>query len=169
MWLHRARLPQIAREMVQVITADDDIETDAPSEVQRDLEAVLEQYLRQEQDLSDRARDLAAARNLSSREAARFKAELAKDKGIAIGEDAIDYILDQLLEMLMHSGAVEEIFAEDHELKRKLRIPLRREFAREDELEVAVRGQLKHVKEGTSLWEVEYKRLMEDVKRRKGL
>jgi hypothetical protein len=32
-----------------------------------------------------------------------------------------------------------------------------------------VRGRLKHVKEGTSMWEIEYRRMMDDIKRRKGL
>jgi hypothetical protein len=32
-----------------------------------------------------------------------------------------------------------------------------------------VRNQLKHVQEGTSVWEVEYRRMMDDIKRRRGL
>jgi hypothetical protein len=64
---------------------------------------------------------------------------------------------------------VDEVYAEDFELRRKLRDPLRREFNRGDEVEAEVRNQLKHVEEGSSLWEVEYQRIREDVKRRKGL
>jgi len=32
-----------------------------------------------------------------------------------------------------------------------------------------VRGKLKHMEEGTRTWEVEYARIMEDIRRRKGL
>ena len=43
------------------------------------------------------------------------------------------------------------------------------QLAEEQSLVDEVRGQLKHVQEGTGLWEVEYRRMMEDVRRRKGL
>jgi hypothetical protein len=50
-----------------------------------------------------------------------------------------------------------------------MREPLRREYASTSDVEQEVRGQLKHVQEGSALWEVEYQRMLEDVKRRKGL
>ena len=31
------------------------------------------------------------------------------------------------------------------------------------------RSKIKHVKEGTSVWEVEYRRMMDEIKRRKGV
>jgi hypothetical protein len=71
--------------------------------------------------------------------------------------------------MLMHSANVEEIFAEDYELRRKLRDPLRKQAAVDQEIDAEVRSKIKHVKEGTSVWEVEYRRMMDDIKRRKGL
>jgi hypothetical protein len=63
---------------------------------------------------------------------------------------------------------VEEVFAEDYELRRKMRDPLRKQLAEEQALEEEVRKQLRHVQEGTGLWEIEYRRMMEDIKRRKG-
>jgi hypothetical protein len=86
-----------------------------------------------------------------------------------VGDEAIDYLLDQLVEILLHSANVEEVFVEDVELRRLMRDPLRKQASEEDKLDTQVRDRLKHVKEGTSLWEVEYRRMMEDVRRRKGL
>ena len=145
------------------------IETESVQEVQADVTAVLEQYVREEQDISTRARDLASARGMPPAEAARIKRELAKQRGIGVGDDAIDYVLDQLVEMLMHSANVDEVFAEDYELRRKMRDPLRKQLVEEQAFEQEVRGQLKHVQEGTGLWEIEYRRMMEDLRRRKGL
>jgi hypothetical protein len=71
--------------------------------------------------------------------------------------------------MLMHSANVDEVFSEDYELRRKMRDPLRKQLAEEQALEQEIRGHLRHVQEGTGLWEVEYRRMMEDIKRRKGL
>jgi hypothetical protein len=50
-----------------------------------------------------------------------------------------------------------------------MREPLRRQVAEEEELQAEIRGRLKHVQEGTTMWEVEYRRMMEDIKRRKGI
>jgi len=146
-----------------------DIETESPNEVQADIEAVLNQYVRDEQTVQERARDLIAARGLSQNELPRIRKLVADEKHIKLGDDAIDYLLDQLVEMLMHSANVDEVFSEDYELRRKMRDPLRKQLAEEQALEAEVRGHLRHVQEGTGLWEVEYRRMMEDIKRRKGL
>jgi uncharacterized protein len=169
MRLYSAKIPKLAQEMVTALTENGDIETGSPREVQLDIEAVLTQYSKDEQDASDRAKDILAQRGLPQSEFARIKKLAADERKLKIGDDAIDYILDQLIEMLMHSANVDEIFSEDHVLRRKMRDPLRKLAAQDDELQAEVRAQLRHVQEGTSMWEVEYRRMMEDLKRRKGL
>jgi hypothetical protein len=169
MRLHPSKISQIAGEMVSSLTADADIECESPKEVQLDIEAVLNQYMRDEQEVSDRAKDLLGARGLPQTEYARMKRLVADERKIKLGDDAVDYLLDQLVEMLMHSANVDEVFAEDVELRRKMREPLRKQIAEEEQLQAEVRGRLKHVQEGTTLWEVEYQRMMDDIKRRKGV
>ncbi len=169
MKLHSARVPQMAAEMLDGILKAKDIETDAPAEVRADIEAVLNQYIRDELAVTEKAKDLVAQRSLPQTEFSRIKKLVADERKIKLGDDGVDYLLDQLVEMLMHSGNVEEVFAEDYELRRKMREPLRKQLAEEQSLVDEVRGQLKHVQEGTGLWEVEYRRMMEDVRRRKGL
>jgi hypothetical protein len=169
MRLHGPRVPQIAHEMVTALVKGKDIETESPNEVQADIEAVLNQYVQDEKNVQERARDMIAARGLSQNELPRIKKLVADEKHIKLGDDAIDYLLDQLVEMLMHSANVDEVFSEDYELRRKMRDPLRKQLAEEQALEAEVRGHLRHVQEGTGLWEVEYRRMMEDIKRRKGL
>ncbi|HEX4474422.1 MAG TPA: DUF507 family protein [Polyangiaceae bacterium] len=168
MWLHRAKIPQIAAEMVRALKDSGDIECESPREVQGDLEAVLSQYVSDDQEINDRARDLVAARGLPNSELTRMKKLVAEQKHVKIGDDAIDYLLDQLIEILMHSNNVDEVFAEDHVLRVRMREPLRKQFAAEEQLEQEVRGRLKNLQEGTAVWEVEYRRLMDDIKRRKG-
>lgn len=167
MWLSRAKLPALASAIVRPLVDTQLIETDAPQGVQADILAVLEQYMRDEQDISSKARDIAAARGASATDAGRIKRELAKQQGVGIGDEAIDYLLNQLVEMLMHSGSVEEIFAEDHQLKLVMRTPLRKEQATADQMDETVRKRLKHVEEGSSQWEVEYQRMREEVTRRR--
>ncbi len=169
MWLHRARIPQVAAEMVRALAEGGDIECESPREVQADIEAVLSQYVSDDQEIADRAKDLVAARGMPQSELSRMKKLVAEQKHVKIGEEAIDYLLDQLVEILMHSSNVDEVFAQDHVLRLRMREPLRKQFAAEEQLEQEVRGRLKHVQEGTQVWEIEYRRMMDDIKRRKGL
>lgn len=169
MRLYSAKVPSLANQIVTALTKEGEVETNSPREVQLDVEAVLNQYVRDEQEVSERAKDLLAQRSLPQTEFGRIKKLVADERKIKIGDEAIDYILDQLVEMLMHSANVEEIFAEDYVLRRKMRDPLRAEASQEQELQAEVRAQLRHVQEGTSMWEVEYRRMMDDLKRRKGL
>jgi hypothetical protein len=169
MRIHAAKVPQIAAEMVQSLTKDKSIETESPKEVVLDIEAVLNQYIRDEQEIGEKAKDMMTARSLPPTELGRVRRLVADQKKFKLGDDAIDYILDQLLEMLMHSQNVDEVFAEDYELRRRMREPLRRQLSDEEDLQKEVRAQLKHVEEGSALWEVEYRRIMEDMKRRRGL
>lgn len=169
MRLYSAKIPKLAQEMIASLVDGGDIEVSSSKEVQLDIEAVLNQYAKDEQDVNERAKDMMAARSLPQTELGRIRKLLADERRIKIGDDAIDYVLDQLLEMLMHSNNVDEIWSEDHVLRRKLREPLRKLEAEDDKLEAEVRANLKHVREGTSKWEVEYRRMMEDIKRRKGL
>jgi uncharacterized protein len=169
MRLHAPRVTQIAQEMVTALVKGKDIETESPAEVRADIESVLHQYIKDEQAVSEKAKDMVSARGLSQTEFNRIKKLVADERHIKLGDEAIDYLLDQLLEMLMHSANVEEIFSEDYELRRKMRDPLRKQLAEEQALEEEIRGQLRHVQEGTGLWEIEYRRMAEDIKRRRGL
>jgi len=167
MWLGRSNVPELAAAIAKALVDKKLIETESVNDVQTDIVAVLDQYLNDEQEISNKARDIAAARGLPPAEAARLKRELAKQRNVGIGEDSMDYVLDQLLEMLMHSASVEEIFAADHELKRAMREPMRSQEAAQEKMEGTLRGRLKHVQEGTAQWEIEYRRLREEVERRR--
>ena len=169
MRLHSAKVPELAKQIVDSLLAQGDVESEKPAEVRADVQAVLEQYIRDEQQIVERAREVLAARGLPANELPRIKRLVAQERGIKLGDEAIDYVLDQLIEMLMHSQNVDEIYADDVTLRRKMRDPLRKHAQLDDEIHAEVKGQLKHVKEGSTLWEVEYQRMLEDIRRRKGL
>ncbi len=168
MRLARSQLPTISRQIVKTLVDGGDIEVDNLREVERDVEAVLNTYLNQSEQVLSRARDLVQQRGLPQGEYARIKQLAAEQAGIKVGDDALDYLLAQVLEMLMHSAAVEEVFSEDHVLKKKIRQFLRTE-ERDESIEEEVRSQLKHVQEGSRMWEIEYARMKEEIKRRRGM
>jgi uncharacterized protein len=169
MRLHAVKLPQLSRDILDALLSSKAIETDSPEDVRLDIESVLSQYMQDEQQVTERAKDVLSTRGLPQTELSRIRRLVAEERRIQIGDEAIDYILDQLVEILMHSNSVDEVWSEDFELRRLMREPLRKSANFEEQLQAEVRGRLKHVQEGTALWEVEYRRMMEDMKRRKGL
>ncbi len=169
MRLYGSKVSPIAQEVVRTLVASKDIETEAPREVVADIEAVLRSYLETERMVDDKTRELLQRTNRSSSEFGRVRQQIAEHHGIKVGDEALDYLLDQVVEMLMHSNHVDEVFSEDVELRRKMAPIFKRHMGVDADLDAAVRAQLKHVKEGTAQWDIEYARVLEAVKRRRGL
>jgi hypothetical protein len=169
MRLYGAKVTPIAQEVVRALVAAKDIETDAQREVVADVEAVLKSYLETERTVDDKTRELLQRTGRGTGEFNRVRQQVAEHHRIKVGDDALDYLLDQVVEMLLHSNHVEEVFAEDVQLRRRMAPIFKRYMAADTELDAEVRAQLKHVKEGTAQWDIEYARVTDAVKRRRGL
>jgi hypothetical protein len=169
MRLFSGKVTPLSEELVKTLADNHDIECERRKEVVLDLESVFTTYLRLDKEASDKAKDMMTARSLPPSELPRLRKLASEQKGIKFGDELLDYLLDQLIEMLMHSNNVDEVFGEDHDLRRRMRPVLRKYLELDEALDGEVRGKLKHVQEGTRTWEVEYQRLMGDIQRRKGL
>jgi uncharacterized protein len=169
MRLYSGKTPAISTEVVRALLASKDIEAETPKEVEADIASVLNQYLNDEREVNDRAKDVLERTGKPQSEYARVRALVAEEKGIKVGDDALDYLLDQVVEMLMHSNNVDEVFVEDIELRRKMAPIFKKHIAVDSAIDTEVRAQLRHVREGTREWEVEYNRVLEQVKRKKGV
>lgn len=168
MQLQRHQIASISRQIAKSLIDGRDIEASSVREVTLDIESVLNQYLRDEGEVVQKARDLVQERGLSQGEFGRIKQLVADQRGIKVGDDGLDHVLEQLLKMLMHSNNVDEVYAADHDLKRKMRPHLRGGGDEEAKVEAEVRSKLKHVQEGSRVWEIEYKRMKDEIKRRRG-
>ena len=169
MRLYSGKVPAIATEVVRALLAAKEIEAESPKEVEADVAAVLNQYLNDEREVNERTKELLERTNRGPQEYGRVRVQIAESKGIKVGDEALDYLLDQVVEMLMHSNNVDEVFAADVDLRRRMAPVFKKHMAVDSALDTEVRAQLRHVKEGTREWEVEYARVLEQVKRRKGL
>ncbi len=156
-------------DIVRALTTDQDIEVTSPREVEADIESVLKEYLRMERDLTEKAKDRVEQVGGSRQDLGRFKKIIAEQRNVGLGQESISYILDQILAIFMSSRHVDEIFSEDVEIRRKMRKVLEKHMAAEEELENEVRARLKNVEEGSKTWDVEYAKVMEQVKRKRGL
>ena len=172
MRLYSAKVPSIAQEVVRTLLSSKDIELEdagAHKEVVADVESVLKSYLETERVVDEKTRDLLARTGRGANEFGKVREQIAEHHGIKVGDEMLDHLLDQVVAMLMHSSHVEEVYAEDVALRRRMAPIFKKNMAVDTDVDTEVRAQLKHVKEGTSQWDIEYSRVFEAVKRRRGL
>jgi hypothetical protein len=169
MRLFAGRVSPISQEVVKVLLAAGDIEAEHPTEVVLDVESVLKNYLTMEKDVNEKARELLDRTGRGTEQYSRVREQIADSKGIKVGDETLDYLLDQVVEMFGHSRNVDEIYAQDVELRRKMAPIFKKHMGEDDKLDAEVRAQIRHVKEGTRDWDIEYSRQAEIIKRKRGL
>ena len=172
MKLYATKVTPIAQETVRALLTSKEIEVEeasAQKEVVADVESVLKSYLDTERIVDDKTRELLQRTQRGPQEFGKVREQLAVHHGIKVGDETLDYLLDQVVEMLMHSSHVDEVFAEDIALRRRMAPIFKKHMAADAELESEVRAQLRHLKEGTSQWDIEYGRVLEQVRRKRGL
>ena len=171
MRLYPGKVSAIAKDMVDALSANGDIEVlpDMVGEVVLDIESVLREYIRADREVMDRARDMISRDGLEFNQVNKIKQKLAEERGFGVGDRAVDYLTKQVIEALFHSRHVEEVYAEDHTLRKTLRDVMNRHLHVDDDLDQEVRRRIKNLQEGTQNWEVEYHKVMQDLKRLKGL
>jgi hypothetical protein len=168
MRLYGGQVPIIAEEVLRVLIRSNDVEVADENipEVELDIQSVLREYIRMDREITNRARDESGR---SGESLMRIKKQLAKEKNFQIGEDALGYIINQMIEAFLHSNYVEEVFSEDHDLRKRIRPVLAKHMAVDEELDREVRDKIKNLEEGSQAWDIEYQRVMGNVKRNKGL
>ena len=170
MRLFSGKIPTIASDLVLTLRQDGDIEVtdDELEEAQLDVESVLKEYIRTEREIEDQVRDL-QSRGLGHTGFGKVKRQIAESRRFGLGEDAIDWIVDQLLDLFMHTHHIEEIYAADIVIRKKSAVVLRKHMAEDEDLDREVRKRMKHLEEGTTAWDAEYDIVEEKLKRLKRL
>lgn len=169
MRLHSAKVPVIAGELVRSLVEVGDIEVQSAPEVELDVGAVLKEYIRVDRELTDKAKDVMEKKNLAYGQFGKVKRALAEERDFGLGEDALSWICNQLLETFMHSANVDEVYADDVTLRRRIKEVLKKHLALDEELDAEVRQRIKNLEEGTATWELEYNRVMDQIKQKHGL
>jgi uncharacterized protein len=169
MRLFASKIPHITELLTRSLLDSEHLEIEDREEFKRDVESILREYLRKDREITEQAKDMLEARGLPYSELYKTKRQLAEREDFAIGDESINWIANQMVEMFMRSAFVAEIFADDATLRRLLKDVLRRNMQADDDLDREVRRHLKHLSEGTNTFEVEYQRQLEAIKRKHGL
>lgn len=169
MRLYSGKIPAVGTEIVRTLAEAGDIAVTDRNEAELDVQAVLKEYIRLEREITEKTKDLLAQKNLPYEQFGKIKRGVAKEKAVGLGEDGLEWMTTQMIESFMQSPHVEEIFADDATLRRRMTDILKKHMMVDEELDAEVRRRIKNLEEGTNTWEVEYQRALEQIKRNRGL
>ena len=169
MRLYPGKVDTIAAEIITSLTQSGDIEVSDGNEAQLDASAVLKEYIRVDKELTERAKDILEIRGLPYSHLGRTKRQLAEQKEFGLGEEGLSWIANQMLEAFMSSRHIDEVFAEDAILRRKIKDICKKHMAVDEQIDQEVRDRIKNLEEGTQAWDLEYAKVLEQIKQKHGL
>jgi hypothetical protein len=171
MRLYRSKIAAIASDCIQRLINDGDIDVagDKRGDAELDLVAIMEDYLRRDGALREATRDYNAANSISFERAGRTRTQLAEADGHPLHDDVERYLARQFTESLMISPAVEEVYADDKVIWKKIFNIVKSHDVDEEAIREEARGKLKNMREGTVEFEIAMENAIRDVKKRRGL
>lgn len=171
MRLYPKVIPIISRECIQKLMQDGDIEVEPMrvADAEMDLSAIMREYLANEERVNQATREALERRGYDHGKFNQVKREMADVRGFKMGDEGIEYVINQMIEFLLISRNVEEVFAEDNILRQKFFAVMKRHLDVDDEIDREARSRLKHLQEGTSAFDIEYNKTVEQIRRARGL
>jgi hypothetical protein len=161
----------MAKEIVTALIDNGDIEVEEQDriEAQKDFEGIINEYVRAEKEIVEETKSVMAARGLSGSKFSETKRAVAASRKFPLDDDGLDFILNQILEFMLISNNIAEVYAEDHVMRKRMVDIVRKYLKLDDQIDQEVRKRLKHLQEGTRDWEIAYRKTQEEVRRAKGL
>jgi len=104
MRLYASKVTPIVDSIVRGLVETGELETSEREEFKADVESILKEYLRANRDITERAKDMLEARGLAYSELYRIRRQLAEEQDFGIGDEAVTWIANQLIEMFMRSN-----------------------------------------------------------------
>jgi len=164
-------IPSIAQDILRALSKEGDIEIkeNRMDEAILDVSKVFRDYLQEEEDLNQEAMIFIQNNNLASRDFATVKAKLAEEKGFDYGDGAIEMLLADVVDALLKSNNIEEVYEDNNTLINKMHEVVKKYLDVDDMLDKEAREQLKNLEEGTLEWDIAYKKAIHELKRKKNL
>src|SRR5262245_45888478 len=171
MRLYPKVIPTIARETVQVLMQDGDIEVETMriADAEMDMAAIMKEYLSAEERVNAATREALERRGYDHSKFNQVKREMADVRGFKMGDEGIEYVIGQMIEFLLISRNVEEVYSEDNSLRQKIFAVMKKHLDVDEEIDREARARLKHLQEGTSAFDIEYNKTVEQIRRARGL
>src|SRR5215471_4179323 len=157
MKLYPKIIPAIARDVIATLMADGDVEVETMrvADAEMDMAAILKEYLANEERVNQATREALERRGYDHSRFNQVKREMADVRGFKMGDEGIEYVIGQMMEFLLISRNVEEVYADDPTLRRKIFSVFKKHLDVDAELDREARNRLKNLQEGTPEWDIE--------------
>lgn len=171
MHLYRRTVPKIAKDLVQSLCEQEfvEVEEEKLEEAELDVAAVMVQHLDGQDFVIDEARKAMTKRGIGPERFAQVKKSIAEARKVKIGQEAEEELHNRILYALFESKHIAEIYAQDNEIRKTVKECIDKFTHVPEEVDQAARERLKNIREGTPEWEIEYPRVVNQIKRQKGL
>lgn len=171
MKLYLANVPAISLRVVETLVNDGSIEV-LPSgrqEAARDLSAIMEEFLRREREITRETKDMMSIMKLPYDQFGIEKSKLSKRKRHPSGGDIEKFLSRQFVESFMISNFVEEVFAADDHMYKKMLTILRDFHVDENEVREEAMSRITNISKGTVQYEIALQNAIREVKQKRGL
>jgi hypothetical protein len=171
MRLYRSQIPRIAEDIIAnlVLGGDVVVEAEDRDDAEQDVRAIMEEYLRQESRVVQETREHMESLKITYDQFGQVKSRFADSRSHPTGDDGIRWIVGQVLENFMMSRYVAEVFGDDRSMRKVIMEIFRKHLIDEADLDREVRARMKNMRTGTDMWEIEYRRIMDEVRGKRGL
>lgn len=166
MKIYRRVIPKIAKDVVRALLASRAIEVEDGhrDEAELDIAGVLVDYMNEVDRVKHDAQETLQRHNLPAEMLGRVKKTIADSRKVIVGDGALEHVIDRVIGSLFDSKHIEEVFLDDSELRKVVQAAITKYLGVDEELDREVRGRLKNLREGTTEWEIEYSRLIEQMR-----
>lgn len=171
MKLYRTKIPVIAKETIDTLCTDGDIEVEPNNreEAEQDLVAIMEEFMRRDFSFRNKIKDHMSSRRIPYDRYGEVRKQMADQMNHPYGDDIERFLARQFVENLMISRFIEEVYEEDKVLYKKVLGILKMHHVDEREIREEALSKIKNVREGTVDFEIALNNAVKEVKRRKGL
>ena len=171
MRLYPKVIPIISRESIQKLMQDGDLEVEPLriADAEMDLSAIMREYLANEERVNQATREALERRGYDYSKFNQVKREMADVRGFKMGDEGIEYVINQMIEFLLISRNIEEVYAADNVLRQKIFAIMKKHLDVDEEIDREARIRLKHLQEGTSAFDIEYNKTIDQIRRARGL
>ncbi len=169
MKLYKKIIPRIAKDIIAELTLKNyiEIENGKMEEAELDITAIIVEYVNNEKKIHEQAKQIIAKRGFEHNRFYQIKKNIASSLGYKIESEALDFILNQIIEGFFASRNIAEIFGKDNDIRKTAKIIIDKYLLIPEELDKEARKYLKNINEGTAEWSIEYPRIISILKRRK--
>ena len=171
MKLYKVKIPTIAKSVIETLCNEGAIEVELENraESEKDLVAIMEEYIRRDAEMREAVKEHMSQANVPYDQFGKVRTQFSERWGLPSGDEVQRFLARQFIENFMISRFVDEVYAEDKELYKRVREIVEGHDVDERALRQEAADQIRNISEGTVDYEIALSKAMRDVKKRHGL